>query len=658
MVARIGRRAVALVAATLCAAPSWAKDLPEWLARARATVSPAPTARLHAHRLLHERRVTCPAKGRNVILDRGAVRLLDRQATDQAKVAIPYDRASARIGELKAWLVAPDGRVTEFGDRDAVDVSLAEWGTLKTDERARGLVASAAGPGAVFGWEWTVEEDPLFADQVFAFGDAVPTAVERFELELPPGVEPKVLAFGDSVPAAIRQGNTWIWERRDVAAQPDEPASASGPSWQDWLVASPRSGPGAAPMPGRAFASWAEAAHWLAGLSETNAAPAPSVAAAAASASGTLPTPSPLTRARALGRSVQSVNYVSVSVGLARGEGYRPHPAADVLKAGFGDCKDKANLFCALARAAGLEAWLVSASTQGRDHVQPEWPSPGQFNHCIAALKVPEGTTLGAVAEGTPLGALLFFDPTDPYTPLGGLPEYLQGSWGLLEHADRGALLRLPIADESRSRSQWTFRARIDSTGALSGTWSSVSRGTAARDERVAWSEGEVRTRERLERTLADWLAGSRVEGLHAEDDPDSDAFRYRLGVRADRFGRRMGNQMLEFRTAPAAAALDWESLDTARSTPVALTARSRSDSIVVSLPPGWRADDLPAPVSLDRDFGSFSARWAVAGDELTITLVTRLKPVTLPPARYRELLAFADAIRRARRTQVVLVHS
>jgi hypothetical protein len=61
--------------------------------------------------------------------------------------------------------------------------------------------------------------------------------------------------------------------------------------------------------------------------------------------------------------------------------------------------------------------------------------------------------------------------------------------------------------------------------------------------------------------------------------------------------------------------------------------------------------------VSLERDFGAFAARWAVSGDTLTFTLVTRLKPVTLAPGRYRELLAFGDAIRRARRTQVVLVH-
>jgi hypothetical protein len=417
-------------------------------------------------------------------------------------------------------------------------------------------------------------------------------------------------------------------------------------------VASPGAAPGAAATLGRSFASWAEVSRWLADVSAASAAASPSIAAAAAAGAGS----TPFERARALGRSVQSINYVSVSVGLARGEGYRPHPATDVLKAGFGDCKDKANLFCALARSIGFDAWLVSATTEGRDHVRPEWPSPGQFDHCIAAVRVPAGSGLAAVVESTPFGALLFFDPTDPYTPMGALPEGLQGSWALIEAAEHGELLRLPTADPRRSGSRWMFRGRIDSTGALAGTWAAVLSGGAAAAERSQWTLGDAANRGRYEHALADWLGGCRIEDFRVDDRPDSDQVRLTLGVRVDRFGRRMGERMLAFRTAPAAPAFAWESLDSTRQTPVALPARMRVDSIVVEIPGGWRIDELPEPVSQERDFGAFRARWAVAGESLVATLETRLEPMTVPPGRYRELLAFGDAVRRARRTQVVLV--
>ena len=654
------RRAASWLVVAALATPAGARDLPAWLEAARATVSPAAGPAVPFHLLLHEREVHCSAKGRNLIVDRAAVRVLARSGAPEAmRVRVDYDRTSARVRELHAWLVAPDGHVTVFDDHDAVDVSVAEWGSLKTDARARVLQIGRevppadALPGTVFGWEWAVEEEPLFADQVFGFGSDVPTAVERFRLQLPAGVEPRVLAFGNDIPPPMREGDTWRWERRDVPALAEEAASATGAAWHHAFVVTPRVSPGASPMPGRSFSSWGEVSRWLVDLSEASTAPSSSIVAAArAGASST-----PLERARTLGRSVQAINYVSVAVGLVRGEGYRPHPAAEVQQAGYGDCKDKANLFCALARAAGLEAWLVSASTEGRDHVRPEWPSPAQFDHCIAALRVPEGTALDAVVEKTPLGSLLFFDATDPYTPMGSLPERLQGSWVLLEDADRGALLRLPAANARRARSRWTFRASIDSTGAMDGTWDAVLRGGDAHEERLMWSAGETSARQGCERMFADWLGGCRIEDLEHEDLPDSDAVHNRLRVRADRFGRRMGERMVAFRMAPAVAAFEWDSRDTTRRTPVALAAWARTDSIVLRLPGGWRADELPEPVAEARDFGEFRARWAMAGDELTATFETRLEPVTLPPGRYRELLAFGDAVRRAQRTSVVLVH-
>src|SRR5262249_41680786 len=144
------RVAACLLAAGLATAAA-AKDMPAWLEAARGTASPAPSATGPAHRLLHERHVTCATKGRNVIVDRGAVRLLDRQASAEARVAIAYDRGSARVRDLQAWLVTADGRVTQLGAGQAVDVSLAQWGSLKTDQRARGLVAAGAAAGGGFG---------------------------------------------------------------------------------------------------------------------------------------------------------------------------------------------------------------------------------------------------------------------------------------------------------------------------------------------------------------------------------------------------------------------------------------------------------------------------------------------------------------------------
>src|SRR5439155_25127560 len=122
----------------------------------------------------------------------------------------------------------------------------------------------------------------------------------------------------------------------------------------------------------------------------------------------------PLAQARAIGAFVQSTNYVALNLGMGLGFGYRPRPASEVLASGYGDCKDKANLVKALLQAAGQRAWLVAVYAGDRYHVQKEWPTVCQFNHCIVALRAAQGAGLPAADPGSPLGPIVYFDPTDP----------------------------------------------------------------------------------------------------------------------------------------------------------------------------------------------------------------------------------------------------
>lgn len=82
----------------------------------------------------------------------------------------------------------------------------------------------------------------------------------------------------------------------------------------------------------------------------------------------------------------QEIRYLGMELGAGS---YRPSPPGDVLARRFGDCKDKALLFCTLMRAVGLEAYPALLHT---DYVRTivDWlPSPHAFDHVIAC--VPKG---------------------------------------------------------------------------------------------------------------------------------------------------------------------------------------------------------------------------------------------------------------------------
>lgn len=85
------------------------------------------------------------------------------------------------------------------------------------------------------------------------------------------------------------------------------------------------------------------------------------------------------------------IRYFGIEIGV---NSHKPRTPDEVLDSRFGDCKDKALLFCELARAGGWEAWpaLVN-STSGRNVA--DWlPSPLAFDHAISVVRDADGTTL------------------------------------------------------------------------------------------------------------------------------------------------------------------------------------------------------------------------------------------------------------------------
>jgi hypothetical protein len=79
------------------------------------------------------------------------------------------------------------------------------------------------------------------------------------------------------------------------------------------------------------------------------------------------------------------LRYLSLSLGEG---GLVPRPTEQVLTSGYGDCKDSARLFAAVATACGLDAVPALVSSRYGPAL-PGWlPSVAGFDHCIARVKI------------------------------------------------------------------------------------------------------------------------------------------------------------------------------------------------------------------------------------------------------------------------------
>src|SRR6185503_16876731 len=135
-----------------------------------------------------------------------------------------------------------------------------------------------------------------------------------------------------------------------------------------------------------------------------------------------------------------------------------------VLETKYGDCKDKATLFIALARRLGFKAYPVLLSADGG--VERGLPSINQFNHMIAAVARPDS-------------GYTFVDLTSDLTPWGELPPAEQGEFALVVHPDgRGEEVTLPADAVAANRADFRLEGRLTADGVFAGRYTELRAGT------------------------------------------------------------------------------------------------------------------------------------------------------------------------------------
>ncbi len=209
---------------------------------------------------------------------------------------------------------------------------------------------------------------------------------------------------------------------------------------------------GKAPMPSvqvSTFQSWEEVGRWYGGLQLEQVKSTPLIQAKAAQLTKGLK--SDEEKIHAIYDFVSlHIHYVGLSFGIGR---YQPHASEDVLGNEYGDCKDKYTLLASLLRAAGYDSWpvLINSSRE----IDPELPSPGQFDHVIAAI---------------PLGGkLLWADSTPEVAPFGLLLPMLRDKVGLgIPTNGSPKLLRTPVAPPFASSQLFTVTGSLDESGDFS----------------------------------------------------------------------------------------------------------------------------------------------------------------------------------------------
>ncbi len=649
-------RLTSILAALLLAPAVWGsanKDVPSWVEEVSTRKLPAYPGKVHAAVLLDEQRVTLDPSGTMTVVARHAIKILNQEGKRDARVRVHYWKNRRDVKDLRAWIVAPNGFQKTFDKNAVIDFGEHDDSELYSEGRYRAIVAENPEIGAVFAYEYTLQEKSITAQDVFYFQDHLPSLVSRYTVTLPAGWTAKAVLFNQAPMEPIVDGSSYTWELKDLPFRDAEDDSGSTLP----RLAVSFLPPAGASTTAVTLNSWADVSRWQYSLASGQDEVTPEIAAKVAQL--TAGSKSDYEKLCAIGRYVQTMRYVAIELDLQNGGGYVPHAADTVFTKQYGDCKDKANLMRCMLKAAGLQSYLVAIHSGDRTFVREQWPSPYQFNHMILAAKIPDSVNAATVTS-SPLGRVLLFDPTDDKTPVGDLPWYLQGSYALLLASEHGDLFKMPVTQPEANLIQVSADATLLPDGKLSASFLNSQSGQPASSERHRHaSENADEYKANYQRFIGYRAKGALISKIAPEDHFEQNRFDLAIDFDSRDYGQTMQGRLLVFSPGileiPRSVAPLFPK-DEKRVGPIVLRAGLYRKTVRVKLPEGFTVDEAPSPAVFDSEFAKFSLSYKQEPGVLVMTEELRTEAATLPPDQFERVKRFFDNCHGADRQNAVLV--
>jgi transglutaminase-like putative cysteine protease len=339
----------------------------------------------------------------------------------------------------------------------------------------------------------------------------------------------------------------------------------------------------------------------------------------------------------------EHTRYVSIQLGIG---GYKPFPASQVHKTGFGDCKGLSNYMQSMLDAVGIPSYYTLVNTNRADFL-PGYSGVGQMNHVMLCVPLPEKKDT------------LWLECTNPAVPLGYRHEDVAGHEVVVTQAGGGIPVRVPAYADTLSRDVCELDLELAPDGAAKAT---VKRSLYL-DETESWL------------SIRDWK-------------PDTRRSRLTSGLTVQPQEVTLTGVQDNFRDYDGPDFCPWMEVDyTFDTRQYATTGKDRlfvpvnphpkgaslqrgkrqndlvckqggieRDRIRIHLPAGYKPESLPNPVSLDTEWGTFTSSCELKDGTVVVFQEFITKRFREPAERFDDFRTFVRAVNKAYQANLVLV--
>src|SRR5664280_2940587 len=374
------------------------------------------------------------------------------------------------------------------------------------------------------------------------------------------------------------------------------------------------------------FRDWAEVGSWYEELQRPQLAVTPQIQAKVAELTKGLSSDDD--KIRALYDYVSTrFHYVSLSFGIGR---YQPHAAEEVLENEYGDCKDKHTLLAVLLKAAGYDAWpaLINATAK----IDPDVPSPGQFDHVITV--VPRGDSL------------IWLDTTPGVSPFGLLLSNLRDKQALVIPTGKPAsLMTTPANPPFPSVQTFLAEGKLTPEGTFTGHMQSTSRGDAEAINRLLFRHfPAAQWKDLVQRLSYLWGFAGDVSDVTASNLEDTaKPFEFAYDYKREKFGD-WDNHRISVPLPPTG--VESASLEKKKpEEPVFLGALGKVVCTATIEVPRGLTPQAPDKVDRTEDFADFHASYAFKDGVLTATRQLTIKKSNVPVVEWDAYKKFSQAV-------------
>lgn len=330
--------------------------------------------------------------------------------------------------------------------------------------------------------------------------------------------------------------------------------------------------------------------------------------------------------------------YVSIQLGIG---GWEPFPASVVDDVGYGDCKALSNYMVSLLKAAGINSYYAVIGNGSQKIKFPDFPSMGQANHVIVCVPLDNDTT--------------WLECTNQKYPFGYLGKGNSGRYALLITPEGGKLVKTTEQEKEANTQIRKAEVRLDEQGNASVVADTRFAGLQFSNRHFLLSESKE---EQKKWYLKNFTLNAPVLNSFdlVEKEENTPAISEKLDIYIPKHSIVSGprifvkpNILNTFSSPPPKT-------DNRKFEIELDFAYTDIDTIRFIIPGNWVPESIFDDVSIDSEFGNYSATVNYKENELVYVRKIEMNQGIWPPEKFEDFRNFYTSVWKSDQSSVVLI--